>query len=103
MDIISTLLIIFVSIGIFTLIYLIISSFTIKKFVEIINLEVDCQSSYVIATIKNLGREDLKAEDIKVFVENQEANIFLNPSILLSKSNWKSLHNFYPISNKLYL
>ena len=96
MDIISTLLIVFVSIGIFTLIYLIVSNFTIKKFVEIVDLEVDCQSSYVIATVRNLGREDIKAEDIKVLVENQEVNVFLNPSILYPNQIGKVYITFIP-------
>ena len=98
MDIISVLLIVLVSIGMLTFVYLIISSFTIKKFVEIINLEIDCQASYIIATVKNLGREDLKAEDIKVYVENQEANIFLNPSILYPNQIGKVYITFIPPS-----
>ena len=98
MDIISVLLIVFISIGMLTFIYFIISSFTIKKFIEIIDLEVDCQNSYIIATVKNLGRGDIKTEDIKVFVENQEANVFLNPSILYPNQIGKVYITFIPPS-----
>ncbi len=97
MDIISTLLIVFVSVGIFTLIYLIITSSTIKKFIEIVNfLEVDCQLSYVVATVRNLGREDIKVEDIKVLIENQETNTSLNPSILYPNQTEKVYITFIP-------
>jgi hypothetical protein len=55
-------------------------------------------NSYIIATVKNLGREDIKTEDIKVYVENQEANVFLNPSILYPNQIGKVYITFIPPS-----
>lgn len=82
MDILSILLIVFIVISIISFVYFIISSIGIKKFFQLLDLEVDCQNSSIVATIKNLGNEDIRVEDIKVYIDNQEATISLDPTIL---------------------
>ena len=82
MDILSILLIVFIVISIISFAYFIVSSLGIKKFFQLLDLEVDCQNSSIVATIKNLGNEDIRAEDIKVYIDNQEATISLDPTIL---------------------